>query len=217
MKEKPILFSGPMVRAILEGRKTQTRRVAKRDVRLEYGDAVIDDGSGAFYHPTDAEAKCPYPVGTVMWVRETHKIWFPTAPNGEPQGDGWKARYRADNDERWTGCGWDEGPDYLSPEDAGVNMEPVKWRPSIFMPRWACRLRAVVTKVRVERVQDISVGDAFAEGAVQHERGDGPWDDPHVVTAFRDDIWEPLYAKNPGCSWADNPFVWAYDFERSNP
>ena len=135
MKERPILFSGPMVRAILDGRKTQTRRVVKPQpdwIRPR----VSDDGIAHGYcgsGPTDG-IKCPYgTVGDRLWVRES---W---AKSGEV-GDA--TEYRADN-----------------PDPIGA-----KWRPSIHMPRWASRIDLEITGIRVERLQEISERDAMAEG-----------------------------------------------------
>lgn len=135
MIERPILFSGPMVRAILDGRKTQTRRVAKCFNPLPRADIL-----------ESVARNCPYGVpGDRLWVRETHYIYYgPHAPWPDlphVASDLGIAYYR-------------EGFDRSAP----------RWRPSIHMPRWASRLTLLVTDVRVERVQDISTMDAKAEG-----------------------------------------------------
>jgi len=142
MKERPILFSGPMVRAVLSGAKTQTRRVIKPQPPAdgsakEWTWAIDSDApSPALGWRDDAigacAAVCPYgQPGDLLWVRET---WCP-----RPEGYG----YRADDD---------------------PTNQPRKWGPSIFMPRAASRLTLRLTEVRVERVQDISQADAVAEG-----------------------------------------------------
>ncbi len=165
MKERPIMFTGPMVRAILDGRKTQTRRVIRPQPRW-VGDPGIP------FRTEDADPKgiiqCPYgKPGDQLWVRET---W---APN---EGDvlAGKAFYRADN-----------------------NTIVERWRPSIHMPRWASRITLEITKVRVERLQDISEEDAKAEGSAYR-------------TEFRD-IWRSIYGDG---SWAHNPWVWVIEFRR---
>ena len=136
MKERPILFSGEMVRALVAGRKTQTRRVVKYSRRPVQGaDGVWYDADGI--HP-GVPLRFPYGApGDRLWVRETFSVTD-------------DALYlRADGEEF-------EGPD-------GDHVEP-KWKPSIHMPRWASRLTLEVVAVRVERLQDISEADALAEG-----------------------------------------------------
>lgn len=189
-RERPILFSGPMVRAILEGRKTQTRRLLKPQPPEDVGELVVD-----FYHPTivvkdeeqpgertfgvfsaDGEwaQKCPYGApGDRLWVRETWR---------EVQSDtSTSLYYRAD--EEWH-------------EKAG-------WRPSIHMPRWASRITLEATDVRVQRLQDISEEDAKAEGA----------DDIRYRTAKEcfSDLWDSIHGDG---AWAANPWVWAITFKR---
>lgn len=165
MKERPILFSGPMVRAILEGRKTQTRRVVKPQPRcLETG-----NGFKWFTWPEDAPVfgkyaknhgfmpdhllvdHCPYgKPGDLLWVRETA---FPDFPKDFSYYD-------------WT---WAEVPDeYRTPAyvlyQASSPDISLRWKPSIHMPRHASRLTLRITGIRVERVQSISEADALAEG-----------------------------------------------------
>ena len=135
MKERPILFNGAMVRAILSGAKTQTRRVVKLDGITNMGQVFP---SGRFRvnadGVTDGLVDCPFGVvGQGLWVRET---WAKAGEVGD------HTEYRADN------------PDPLSG----------RWRPSIHMPRWASRLSLTITDVRVQRLQDISEADAEAEG-----------------------------------------------------
>lgn len=161
-KERPILFSAPMVRAILEGRKTQTRRICKAQPPAD----ALWGSNGAEWmwledrdDVADRAIRCPYGVvGDRLWVRETHQaLWAEdTAPDldfAESAGNGWVVRYPATDglidihDE--TKCGETTGP----------------WcRPSIHMPRWASRIALEVTGVRVERLNDISEADALAEG-----------------------------------------------------
>jgi hypothetical protein len=209
VKERPILFSGEMVRAILEGRKTQTRRVVKpvqsepkippltMEPWMMYGEQEVDDDGRPMwegYHPDyPYDAKwftCPYgKVGDRLWVRET--FWtageIPNLPTvyaddyiKTPNGYA-SVVYRADG-------GYEDGA----------------WKPSIFMPRWASRILLEIVAVRVERVQDISERDAHAEGL-----GMSPML-PHPRAWFRD-LWNSINAKR-GYSWESDPYVWVVEF-----
>ncbi len=171
MKERPILFSGPMVRAILEGRKTQTRRVIKN------------------------RTVPPYQVGNLLWVREAWQDWCPL----------WRGQ--------WCGHGTQEG---MAQEHSVVyradnfirngsvemvkSMPPKKWRPSIFMPRWASRLTLEVVSIRSERLQDITEEDAEAEGA-----------DCLGLGGFAS-LWDSINGKKH--PWASNCWVWVIGFKR---
>lgn len=171
MRERPILFSGPMVRALLDGRKTQTRRVVKPMRSQEFlkpellsqaPTARIIDDWAAFEHPKGGpltSIRCPYGVpGDRLWVRETHLIYD---AHGQHRADG----------ERWGP--WGGLPTRLSEDRTKIayfregfdRCDPGHWRTSIHMPRWASRLTLEITEVRVERLQDISEADAIAEGA----------------------------------------------------
>ncbi|MGU3475710.1 hypothetical protein [Methylobacterium sp. D48H] len=199
MADRPILFSAPMVQALLrEARqtgtgKTQTRRVLKhRDASIQAGivqgspRASIFDGWCCFEHPLfgpGTSVRLPYAVGDRLWVKETWQTGSGSlgpqiayratgdchdieAWDGEDEGAGPSFNY-----ERCPGAKWHTWlPDLLSGAE-GI------WRPSLFMPRWASRLTLLVTDVRVERLQDISEGDAAAEGATLRPRayrgGDG--------------------------------------------
>lgn len=197
MKERPILFSAPMVRALLNGTKTQTRRVVADQWRYHLDEA--GEREQLLQH-------CRYgqPCDR-LWVRETHA----------PQADCWGSW------ERWLhGAG---GPppiihyaaDFEPFQDGQGLMvrKPFieKWRPSIHMPRWASRIDLDVTGVRIERLQDISEADAIAEGVE-------PLTD--LGAAFRpaasaySDLWEQI---NGVGSWTANPWVWAISFRRITP
>lgn len=204
MTSKPILFSGPMVRAILDERKHQTRRVLKpQPVDPWYwpGDEV-DPESGWFdrleqgREPCGAPAreytppiKLPYALGDLLWCRET---WVHTGDGVWTVSDAmrWPGRslikYRADGE---------------APSD--------QWFPSIHMPRWASRLTLEVTDVRIERIQQISEVDAFAEGC--HGLVDGL---PHRTGCRRNfaKLWDSLNAKR-GYGWDANPWVCAVTFK----
>lgn len=190
MKLKPILFSTPMVRAILEGRKTQTRRILKiqpddRGVRMT--SVLFED-----YHGNELKPK--YQKGDILWVKETWR-YTDASLNDHP---GYV--YRASDPDWETLEGW-------------------KWKPSIHMPKEAARIFLKVTNVRAERLQDISEEDAIAEGVERISvapfvhRFKNYVDDEELEFAessFRT-LWESINGKE---SWNENPFVWVYEFER---
>lgn len=189
MKERPILFSAPMVRAILEGRKTQTRRIVKNVYRNNC--VTIKKPTkkrcGIEKHVLDASDLCPYGQrGDRLWVRETF------AYTGI---DGKVIFYRA--------------------TDSGS----LNWRPSIHMPRRASRITLKITDVRVERLQDISGQDCAAEGVQFRgiddgpsiERGVGMWKE--TKACYRQ-LWESI---NGVGSWDMNPWVWVISFEKVKP
>jgi hypothetical protein len=197
-KERPILFSGPMVRAILAGRKTQTRRIVKNqewyNLKGEYGDRLrsVD--------------RCPYgTAGERLWVRET---W---TPDHAPFYPHFPVAYRAD-----AGFDYernDKGETYSPEQKAWF---PYRWRPSIHMPRIASRITLEITGVRVERLQDISHEDAIAEGIEPIEpKG---WKDYRgtaqrymsPVTSFQS-LW---FSINGLESWQSNPWVWVVEFRK---
>ena len=187
MAEKPIIFSTAMVQAILGGRKTQTRRVIKTDDWPEMCDPVQNTITPTEWWFTDGMAplgpfRCPYgKPGDALWVRET---WQECAECG-------RVNWRAGANDHGHAC-------QHCDEQLG------KWRPSIFMPRWASRITLTVTGIRVERVQDISEADAQAEGV-------SAW---IYVPEFKM-LWDAINAKR-GHSWASNPWVWVVEFEVKN-
>lgn len=202
MKERPILFSPQMVRKILAGEKTATRRVMKPQPAPEFlARGVVgivpqwpqQDGVRWFMADGTSElVPCPYgkPLDR-LWVRESYCEGFAT---GEPsrwsalrptnfKGHG-RAFYRADGED---------------PAD-----EPQRtWHPSIHMPRWASRITLEITGVRAERLQEISDKEARAEGM----------DSCTPADQFRV-LWDSLNGESEGCSWASDPFVWALSFRR---
>lgn len=193
MKYIPILFSTPMVQAILDGRKTQTRRVVKPQPshnvqwngfgvscftpeRHIEGRGKFPDGSGIKFF------KCPYgQVGDILWVRETFKE--------APEECTWKKySYKAD---------------YIS-----HLAELGKWKPSLFMPKEACRIFLKITDVRVERLQDISEEDAISEGITYPAGFSVEEDFPSLIFS---ELWESINGLE---SWDANPWVWVIEFER---
>ncbi len=180
MGDRGILFSAPMVRALIEGRKTQTRRLAGGKRRLVYNDYFEADMPSGPVKPTIWQKVEP---GDKLWCRETHCIvdW--------PSWDAPYCVYRAADP---------------SPQEA-----PVRWRPSIHMPRWASRLTLIVTDRRLERLQDITEEDAKAEGVETDPEtlpvGGG------VMSRRRDFrlIWDSIHGAG---AWDKNPEVVAITF-----
>lgn len=207
-RERPILFSSPMIRAILENRKIQTRRVVKPQPvpdrnfpkdRMEWnpGKLHYTECNTAWNPLSKAFADymenghCPYgSPGDRLWVKETWRRW--------DCGNEYRANYPAACQHRY------------------------KWKPSIFMPRWASRITLEITGVRVERLQEISEEDARAEGAervVMPERGiiHNPLDHEDELIASHKNgfqfIWECISGLD---SWDANPWVWVVEFRRVN-
>ena len=223
MKERPILFSAEMVKAILNGSKTQTRRI-KGIADLDLLNCRFDGKrwqKHIGYPVGHADIPCSYgEAGDRLWVRETWRSWFPTVKdeNGidaldkwgvQQLGEHWHVRYRADGKEIETDVGWDEGDNYADPIDLGIHIEPAKWRPSIFMPKMFSRILLEITDVSCERVQDISEDDAFAEGISY-----GDWlADP--VKEF-EKLWDSINKKR-GYGWDNNPWVWVVKFKAIKP
>ncbi|UEC03927.1 ASCH domain-containing protein [Burkholderia vietnamiensis] len=227
MKERPILFSGPMVRAILEGRKTQTRRVMKHqapdDVApitiARYPPTIVDRHGdqapgpeifGAF--SDDGEWGCKSPFGEPgdrLWVREAFMpAPFEAAPE-RPHATRWNIAYAAGGQLEVT------APPGYNP--TLYNYE--RWTPSIHMPRWASRITLEITAVRAERLQDISEQDARAEGIDKTAAGfwstygqsnvDGTYS-PRLSFQF---LWDSINAVG-GHGWEANPWVWVVEFRR---
>ena len=191
-KERPILFSAPMVRAILAGSKTQTRRVVKtHELMLDRLDSLLVNpkrpGVWDYYDSDDQEEHefcCPYGVpGERLWVRETFWARKGIFPNAVP--------------------GYHDLVFYRADPDPAPNLDrPLTWKPSIFMPRWASRLTLEITEVRLERLMSITHADAIAEGITGEQS-------PRAGYAA---LWDTINAKR-GFDWASNPWVWALTFK----
>jgi hypothetical protein len=220
VREKPILFSGPMVRAILDGKKTQTRRVVKPqpapgELIKKTKASMIPDAAHLADDLFDAGVRldlpphCPYgQPGDRLWVREA---WTPDHADFYPH---FRTCYRADGGFEYERN--ERGEVYSS---ESKRWYPFRWRPSIHMPRWASRLTLEITNVRVERLQEISEADAQAEGVEPGcltcgenciDRGGCGWCRP----AYRDSfayLWMELNGRD---SWDANPWVWVIEFRR---
>lgn len=212
MKERPILFNTAMVQAILAGRKTQSRRA------LKYQPQRSDFLPNLCFPKNAAQAKALYPAGWIypnaldeilamcpfgkvgeqLWVRETFQ--GPLIDQGGDYPDGYEKPefcvYAADGTAK---------PVFTNSDEEEV----CRWRPSIHMPRWACRIILEVTGLRVERLQDISEADACAEGCDNSKSkaalAVGWYEKP--IAAFRR-VWEQT-----GGDWNANPWVWVIEFK----
>lgn len=195
MKERPILFSGPMVLAILAGKKTQTRRVVK-----------LDNSDFEFQHEPEFKVigvnrkiKCKYgQPGDRLWVKET---WATTEQAGDHAADAHPV-YRATDPDWETMDGW-------------------KWKSPRFMPRSASRILLEIVSVRVERLQEISDADARSEGVTI---GSDTEIAAHIAgepeTAARMEfwhLWQSINEDKPGRDWDSNPWVWRIEFKRVEP
>ncbi len=215
MKERPIIFSDDSVRAILEGRKTQTRRVIKIPegiaAKYEYkgddgGNELLPKQSGHYWMNGYAMWRpklCPYgKVGDRLWVRET----FAYMQNLEAcarAGEPCEIAYKADQ------------PKEVSDEDL---REVFFWKPSIFMPKWAARTWLEITNIRVERLCEISEEDAKAEG-VTPENLMTDYDDATDYQRYKysfKNYWDSLNAKR-GFGWETNNWVWVIEFQKVEP
>jgi hypothetical protein len=254
MNEKPILFSTPMVNAILDDRKWQTRRIVtpKRCSvflpRRVYADPMLGRGKinprsaprgrhAATLHadgavsvalhdgplgvePGEFEWRCPYAEGSTMlrdgkwiitpkpdqalWVRETWGYGDRYYREfDEKGGPGTVVAYLADHSAMMFG----ETPKRVPKYDIEQwNWSRMRWRPSIFLPRWACRILLDVREVRIERLQDITEDDAYAEGVPTSLTLAG-----ESCRAAYARLWDTINPKTP---WKSNPWVWVISFSR---
>ena len=207
---KPIIFNTEMVRAILDGRKTMTRRVIKpypegAHTIMDYEDGVWsfmcgNQGEGGAFMDWEECRKEPYQPGDVLWVRETWGMlygfasgeWEKLFPGKEPPD-------ASDNVYCYKADYSDASIQYMKEKGDG-------WRPSIYMPREAARIFLRVKDVRVERLQEISEADAKREGYPFSYKAGMPIHD----FIF---LWNSINAKR-GYGWDTNPWVWVVEFER---
>lgn len=214
IKERPILFSAPMVRAILEGRKTVTRRAIKVQPHIDVsGNFCVgnsnygQDGYGKPVTKHFVNGCCPYgKPGDRLWVRET----WARVGNDDPGYLTFGATY----------------PSCLPPELENIPpASQIRWKPSIHMFRRDSRILLEITDVRVERLQDISEEQALAEGIIPHVRGGWHW---HQHDPSNVDDWHQFGFKSPafafqdlwigtGGDWNANPWVWVVEFKRVTP
>ncbi|EBS5022316.1 hypothetical protein A9C54_002489 [Salmonella enterica subsp. enterica serovar Hvittingfoss] len=202
MSERGMIFNGEMVRAILDGRKTQTRRPIKWKQTRFTEIAERDDGS-LWPWAEDCERggdiwfACPYgEIGDRIWVRETFRVHSRAT-------DVATLVYRASVRNSWT-----EQTHRVPVAVCNKPATPEKWTPSIHMPRWASRILLEITDVRVERLRDLSEEDAKSEGITPSAGGVLPgWE---YRINFRD-LWMDIYGTD---NWEANPWVWVIEFKR---
>ena len=203
MKERPILFNAEMVNAILSGRKTQTRRVIKGCPDVQHGwypDRYNNSEEWTFWGPRGSGdagrctlpfVKCPFgEIGDRLWVRETFGFEIRSV-GGSPHE---QIVYSASK------------PDAVRLYDCNGNPYPMKWTPSIHMPRWASRITLEITGIRVERLNDITLGD------ICKEIGCGLYDFRPATHGFQvwEDLWKSIYGAD---NWQANPWVWVIEFK----
>ena len=212
MKERPILFSGPMILAILDGSKTQTRRVVKQ---------VATEPS-----PALAVCRCAADDTWIAWWGDAPKqqTWQQVTDERYPDGGGFKCPHGKPGDRLWVRETWaiataeSQAEFNKLAEVAWYRADgerDIKWRPSIFMPRWASRITLEIVNVRVERLQEVSESDALAEG-IQIDP-----DTSHCIPGEEIGISDPveayayLWDRIHGIgSWGRNDWVWVIEFKR---
>lgn len=204
MNERGMIFNAEMVRAILDGRKTQTRRVLATyqdavkfcpewDVNGKQIFIVLGEKDHAGMNPVITAIPCPFgQPGDRVWVRETFRVHSRAT-------DVATLVYRASVRNSWT-----EQTHRVPVAVCNKQATPEKWTPSIHMPRWASRITLEITGVRVERLNSITESDAEAEGVNDTGFGD------LLVDGYRY-LWKSIYGEE---SWADNPWVWVIEFKR---
>ncbi|EKM0364278.1 hypothetical protein PTT43_002920 [Cronobacter turicensis] len=218
MTERPLIVNAEMVRAILDGRKTQTRRIIQSPARnmQATGKKVIDyrepgdkwygeyifsmrnqSGTWCDYTKEQFLAKCPFgAVGDRLWVREAFRVHSLAT-------DLATLVYKASERNSWT-----EQTHRVPVEQCNKPVSPFNFTPSIHMPRWASRITLEITGVRVERLRDLSEEDARAEGITPPAGGVLPgW---KYRINFRD-LWISIYGAD---NWEANPWVWVVEFKR---
>lgn len=225
MKEHPIIFNAEMVRAILEGRKTQTRRVvpnwqlpkiqpdntdgprynwmATAQRHSRWGYSVFGETENECAKELNACGPCPYGNSfSALWVREAFRVMGCAT-------DVARLMYRASERNSFTES------TRTVPVSVCTKAPSEKWTPSIHMPRWASRIDLFVTKTRVERLNDISEDDAIAEGVRPTKQWialDGMVSAPGIPATLKFEwLWRELYGED---SWQANPWVWVIEFER---
>jgi len=228
-KERPIISNGWSIRGILSGRKTQTRRIMKPQPK------VVDPPNRQTWTPerkwlrwkkvkqtSGALTKhCPYgQLGSILWVREAFRLpaWADEyTPLEYVEEGGWVARYEADGQHRLAGA-----PDHALEEEAKDASESEYWgqkRYPIILPRELCRMRLRVEGVRVERVQEISAADAYAEGIQTPHGGELSPGTPEEALSQKDKLLRKRFAKkwsqiHGEGAWERNEWVWVVEFSR---
>ncbi|EPC6143800.1 hypothetical protein ACR0WI_003269 [Klebsiella pneumoniae] len=202
--ERGMIFNGEMVRALLDGRKTQTRRIVKGtdgavkfckewNINGEEVFVVLGEKDHTGMDPVLGAISCPFgAVGDRIWVREAFRVHSRAT-------DVATLVYKASERNSWT-----EQTRRVPVAVCNKPATPEKWTPSLHMPRWASRILLEITGVRVERLRSMSQDDARAEGVIA---ASGPME---AGLAFRE-LWDSIYGEE---SWKANPWVWVIEFKR---
>jgi len=214
MKERPILFSGAMVRAILDGRKTVTRRMAKPVRHPDLGNIYAPGTLVLEKEPQHViDRACPFgQPGDRLWVRETWQGPLVSSDEQEADPSWFKDMKRYQNPAHCTYRASGDSCEHFDPDDNYC----CNWRPSIHMPRWASRILLEVTDVRVERLQDITYEQAVAEGIHRDHRMWFATDEDGIAHKYPQSAFRDLWISTGG-DWDTNPWVWAIEFKRIQP
>lgn len=215
VRERPLIMSGPMVRAILDGTKTQTRRVVKGEPGRVHWNPIMLHGYAGWTDEHGRPTPCPYGrPGDRLWVREQLR------GDGQP-GDRRIGITRYGSDGEMVLPRVCCGNVICTCGDPSSRMDHIwGWKrtvlPARYMPRWAWRLTLEVTAVRVERVAEISRADAIAEGCLGHGYSNEFKDDSEAPEEQYRTLWDFLNASR-GFGWATNPWVWVVEFAARRP
>ncbi len=213
---KPIFFSSEMVKAILQGRKTQTRRIIKTDTRNIQWQPIVLNGYGGFCDEDGNPVKCKYHIQDIRWVRETFYAYGRWIKNGKTKKSKQKYKFTdftllRDNDfhYKYEDC----KPRRI--KTGRTNESGWHKRPSLFMPKKACRLFIQIEDITVEKLNSISEKDEINEGINPELAGDDLYENYDKV-GYRwiraKDSFKSLWQKING-NWNDNPFVWVITFK----
>lgn len=195
MRERGMIFNAEMVRALLDGRKTQTRRIIK--VQPQEGVRISVLVKSGFEDGHGRELACPFgDVGDRLWVREAFRVHSKAT-------DVATLVYRASERQSWT-----QQTRRVPISECNKPVSPEAWTPSLHMPRWASRITLEITGVRVERLKYIPRAGIIAEGYPAEREIDGGDSDPFL---WYRDLWESIYGYG---SWQDNSWVWVVEFKR---
>ncbi|HCG7649457.1 TPA: hypothetical protein NJ443_003685 [Vibrio parahaemolyticus] len=212
MKVIPMIFNTEMVKALLDGRKTVTRRPIKRIGEFNF---VVENGQTKERYVTDENnphqkwLKFPINIDDLIYVRETF------CPDPDCDHDSWDEHELSFFE--WNNCGCSAAflPDALKTNEhclfKAEGFPDLKWTPSIHMPRWASRLTLRVTNVRIERVQEITEDQAVQEGLAKHPQLPAWWSPVGYQTSpiyAYEELWNSIYQ-----NWDENPYVWVIEFE----
>jgi hypothetical protein len=220
-KERPILFSAPMVRALLSGIKTQTRRIVNPQPHAGMRwNPVVLSGNAGWEDGHGTPLRCPYgQPGDRLWVREAFR--FPQSLDRHSPAAVGEAALDAGYRDPWSPTQYEADGhrtnNWIGFETPPIVSVPGKQRPGIHMPRWASRILLEIVNVRAERLQDISEVDALAEGVKSCEaelHNSSNWYCPEELYSM---LWTKINGWEGNSCWNANPWVWVVEFRRIEP